>query len=118
MFAQPQQPVIIKNKKLKEDSDDEQPKGLHSGFYYFVGEMRQTLKPEFPDNDFKIAKEIAKRWKALGEQGQKPYNEYAEAHYYALKGREHKHKWDSKSKRKFKTVQLFTPTSSCSQNGA
>jgi len=62
----------------KKDKDPNKPKRAMAAYMFFSQAIRPTVKKENPDMSFgELGKEIARRWKLLGDGDKEPYEQQA-----------------------------------------
>merc|ERR1712007_21256 len=64
-----------KDKKGKKEKDPNKPKRPLPGYFLFMADERSVVKEEHPD--WKIGKELGKRWNTLDAARKKKYNDQA-----------------------------------------
>lgn len=77
-FVKSLQEYQIKMTYKPYDKDENAPKRPQTGYFVFMNEERSKISDEHPDmKNTQVIIEVGKRWKNLGEEGKKPYNDRA-----------------------------------------
>lgn len=71
--------MSVKKKSSRKKKDPDAPKRPLSGYMYFSNEYREVVRSENPSINFgQVSKILAEKWKNLGLDDRKPYEEMAD----------------------------------------